>query len=143
MRSETFTDEEIAYLAALPAVEFATPTRIHYADWFRKECMKQYHAGERPSHIFRQAGLPPELVGYKRIERCFARWRREERRKAESKSSQSQQNSQQKRTKAPFGDALGRDTQDLIIEQQARYIATLEKEIDRLKELAGEAEQDQ
>ena len=31
--------------------------------------------GESPTKIFREAGLPPELVGYKRIERSVARWK--------------------------------------------------------------------
>lgn len=28
-----------------------------------------------PTKIFREAGLPPELIGYKRIERSVARWK--------------------------------------------------------------------
>ena len=36
----------------------------------------RYHAGESPVELFREAGLDPSLIGYKRIERCFARWRK-------------------------------------------------------------------
>ena len=38
-------------------------------------CTIRYLAGESPTKIFREAGLPPELVGYKRIERSVARWK--------------------------------------------------------------------
>lgn len=30
--------------------------------------------------IFREAGLDPKLIGYKRIERCIARWKKQEER---------------------------------------------------------------
>ena len=38
-------------------------------------CVIRYLAGESPTKIFREAGLPPELIGYKRIERSVARWK--------------------------------------------------------------------
>ncbi len=37
--------------------------------------MERYYAGESPAAIFREAGLDPSLIGYKRIERSIARWR--------------------------------------------------------------------
>ncbi|MBW3090864.1 hypothetical protein, partial [Bifidobacterium miconisargentati] len=39
---------------------------------------RQYALGRRPVSIFRDAGLDPRLVGYKRIERAFARWKQAE-----------------------------------------------------------------
>ena len=41
--------------------------------------MCRYNAGESPSAIFREAGLDPKLIGYKRVERCIARWKQQER----------------------------------------------------------------
>ena len=41
--------------------------------------MCRYNAGESPSAIFREAGLAPKLIGYKRVERCIARWKQQER----------------------------------------------------------------
>lgn len=70
-----FTPEQVRYLESLPAVRCVRNGRIRYTGRFRDECMRRYAAGERPTAIFREAGLPPELVGYKRIERAFARWR--------------------------------------------------------------------
>ena len=70
-----FSDEEIQLLRGLPAVSNVTRDRITYSDTFRQVCTIRYLAGESPTKIFREAGLPPELVGYKRIERCLARWR--------------------------------------------------------------------
>lgn len=31
--------------------------------------------GDSPTALFRKAGLGPEVIGSKRIERCVARWR--------------------------------------------------------------------
>lgn len=71
-----FSAREIRYLQSLPAVERVTGNRITYTDEFKRECVRRYNAGESPSQIFRRAGLDSSLVGYKRIERCVARWRR-------------------------------------------------------------------
>lgn len=70
-----FSDEEIQLLRGLPAVSNVTRDRITYSDTFRQVCTIRYLAGESPTKIFREAGLPPELVGYKRIERRVARWK--------------------------------------------------------------------
>lgn len=74
-----FTAKERAYLASLPAVESVNTSRIRYSDRFRVEVMCRYNAGESPSAIFREAGLDPKLIGYKRVERCIARWKQQER----------------------------------------------------------------
>ena len=70
-----FSDEEIQLLRGLPAVANVTRNRITYSDAFKQLCTIRYLAGESPTKIFREAGLPPELVGYKRIERSVARWK--------------------------------------------------------------------
>lgn len=69
-----FTAKERAYLASLPAVKSVSPSHIRYTDRFKVEVMCRYNAGESPSAIFREAGLDPKLIGYKRVERCIARW---------------------------------------------------------------------
>ncbi|WP_347010938.1 hypothetical protein [Bifidobacterium dentium] len=71
-----FSPEEVAYLKTLPAVAEAMARRITYSEAFKQSCMRRYHAGESPVKLFREAGLDPALIGYKRIERCFARWRK-------------------------------------------------------------------
>lgn len=71
----TFNDEEIQLLRGLPAVANVTRDRITYSDTFKQVCTIRYLAGESPTKIFREAGLPPDLVGYKRIERSVARWK--------------------------------------------------------------------
>lgn len=71
-----FSAREIKYLESLPAVEHASKERIKYTSEFRRECMRLYAQGESPVRIFRSAGLDPSLIGYKRIERCIARWKR-------------------------------------------------------------------
>ena len=76
-----FTAKERAYLASLPAVKSVSPSHIRYTDRFKAEVMCRYNAGESPSAIFREAGLDPKLIGYKRVERCIARWTQQEERK--------------------------------------------------------------
>lgn len=70
-----FTAQELQYLRSLPAVAAVSSGRIRYVEAFKRECVRKYRAGESPARIFRAAGLDSALIGYKRIERCIARWR--------------------------------------------------------------------
>ncbi|NEG55241.1 HTH domain-containing protein [Bifidobacterium platyrrhinorum] len=118
MAHSTFTKEEVAYLYSLPAVSRVIDGRITYDKAFKRECVRQYLAGRSPSRIFREAGLDPELVGYKRIERCMARW------------------------KERYGDevsgAAGRDGEDLEplpAGHGAAYLKEIGQQIHRIEEL--------
>lgn len=71
----TFSPEEIKHLKSLSAVAEATAKRITYTDDFKRYCVVHYNEGASPVRMFREAGLDPALIGYKRIERCLARWR--------------------------------------------------------------------
>lgn len=73
-----FSPDEINYLKSLPAVSEATSTRITYSEAFKRSSLRRYMAGESPVKLFREAGMSPELIGYKRIERAFARWKKAE-----------------------------------------------------------------
>lgn len=75
-----FSPEEIKYLKSLPAVAEVTEKRITYTDDFKRYCVSHYNEGASPVRMFREAGLDPALIGYKRIERCIARWREAENR---------------------------------------------------------------
>lgn len=79
MMTREFTDSEIRYLRSLRAVDTVTPTRIIYSSEFKKRFLREYLNGKSPSAIFRDAGLPNVIVGMKRIERCTARWAKDER----------------------------------------------------------------
>lgn len=71
-----FDEATRAYLLTLPAVEAVGSTgRISYAPAFRRQAARRLRAGVRPAVVFRAAGLGPEVIGRKRIERCAARWR--------------------------------------------------------------------
>lgn len=61
-------------LAALPAVRAVTEKRIEYSPEFRDEVVRRYAEGDSPVRIFRDHGLEPREIGYKRVERCVARW---------------------------------------------------------------------
>nr|WP_239512285.1 hypothetical protein [Bifidobacterium sp. SMB2] len=60
----------------MPAVTDVVDKRIAYSEAFKVQCMTRYAAGDSPVQIFRDAGLDSSLIGYKRIERCIARWRK-------------------------------------------------------------------
>lgn len=67
--------DELQMLRDLPAVANVSKDRITYSNAFKQVCVIRHLAGESPTKIFREAGLPPELIGYKRIERSVARWK--------------------------------------------------------------------
>lgn len=66
------------YLWTLSAVESVTRKRINYSPVFRADCMRRYKNGESPAVIFREAGLDPKIIGYKRVERCISCWKQAE-----------------------------------------------------------------
>ena len=70
-----FTPEEKQYLASLPAVDYVTDTKIFYNNAFQISCIARYYTGEKPQNIFESAGLYTSMIGYKRVERAFARWK--------------------------------------------------------------------
>ena len=75
-----FTAKTRKYLGSLDAVESVTQYRICYSKEFRDDCMRRYAEGGSPAAIFREAGLDPKIIGYKRVERCIARWKQQEER---------------------------------------------------------------
>lgn len=75
-KKETLTRNEIRRISKNTAVKHVSPTgRIQYEIWFREHIAKELEKGGSPVSLFRAQGLGPELIGYKRIERCCARWR--------------------------------------------------------------------
>ena len=74
MTNVEFTLEEVCYLESLPAIAHVTSKRITYAHGFQVYCMYWYMRGLRPYQIFSSVGMPLELIGAKRIERCISRW---------------------------------------------------------------------
>ena len=76
-RNKPFDEDEIRMLLELDAVETCSKKRITWNHEFIKRAKKELAEGESPTDIFRRAGVGPEIVGHKRIERCAARWRRQ------------------------------------------------------------------
>ena len=72
----SFTDEQMRLLKRNDAISEVSRTRIYYREWFQMQAIMKNRLGMGPTRIFTEAGLPPSLVGYKRIERCMSRWRR-------------------------------------------------------------------
>lgn len=87
-----FTAKTRKYLGTLDAVEAVTQYRICYSKEFRDDCMRRYAEGGSPAAIFREAGLDPKIIGYKRVERCIARWKAEDAAKAEQEQSDAEKN---------------------------------------------------
>lgn len=72
----SFTDEQMRLLKGNDAISEVSRTRIYYREWFQIQAIMKNRLGMGPTRIFTEAGLPPSLVGYKRIERRMSRWRR-------------------------------------------------------------------
>ena len=70
------SDRDISELSLNPYVERAYESRIIYTDNFKKKFIEEYVAGKGPKEIFEDAGFDVEMIGYKRIERAAARWKR-------------------------------------------------------------------
>lgn len=161
--SRPFSAREIRYLQSLPAVERVTQDRITYTEEFKRDCIRRYNAGESPAQIFRRAGLDSSLVGYKRIERCIARWRLTVKPAPDDEDGESFDVPDDKRWVEPVtppvdatrrSDPAERDERlvsydisellkshdadtdilELIISQQARRIDALEREVEQLRD---------
>lgn len=134
--SSVFDAETRRYLEALPAVARVTDSRIYYTTQFREQAMQRYGKGDSPCRIFTDAGMSPKLIGYKRIERAFARWR------ASSHIMISQGSEGRRGTSEDDAQSSAGDPQvDLcvkLIGQQSLEIAELKRQIEALREqLAG------
>ncbi|NMM93293.1 transposase [Bifidobacterium sp. DSM 109957] len=141
-----FTPEEAAYLSMLPAVKHVSSTRISYTHEFKVTCLADYLSGHSPSAFFRQSGLEPSLIGSKRIERCVARWKQDDRLVKEARLAMDKGVSSLFDGKVDVVEpddvtqsvmSLSRDKRydlrDLIIYQQSLHIHELEQEVARLR----------
>ncbi|WP_072724656.1 HTH domain-containing protein [Bifidobacterium lemurum] len=141
-----FTSEEMAYLGMLPVVRHVTHSRISYTHDFKVDCLRAYLSGESPTAIFRKVGLDPSLVGAKRIERCFARWKQSPDLVEEAQLRISNDTGPTypgldesvspydiSRVTLPNSNGKKVDLRDLIIYQQSLHIHELEQEISRLR----------
>ena len=79
-RNKPFDQEERQHLCGLAAVNSCTEKRITWNREFIGRVQSEIEAGGHPTEIFRKAGVGPEVIGRKRIERCVARWREKARR---------------------------------------------------------------
>ena len=76
--SKKLSSKEALELAKRPEVEEVLNTRrgwwIIFTTEFQDEVTLRYLRGEKPASIFRSHNLGPEILGYKRIERCIYHW---------------------------------------------------------------------
>lgn len=138
-----FTNKEIVYLRSLAAVERVSNGRIRYTEQFKRDCIRRYLAGDSPARIFHDAGLDSSLIGYKRIERCIARWRSLYGDGGEPARPLAGEEPDDHTTERTFEPKLrvrngNRDLRDLLIAQQVRRIAELEHQLAELKARADE-----
>lgn len=68
--------EEISILEKNPYVKSVDSLRIVYSEEFKKHFIREYIKGKSPSTIFREAGLVPDVLGNKRVEKAGYRWRK-------------------------------------------------------------------
>lgn len=130
-----FSSERMEYLNALPAVASVSGSRIRYADWFKRECVRLDKEGKSPATLFREAGLGPELIGSKRIERCMNRWRCKAEKDAWNMNDDEM--SSVSESLELLGEAMpgmdGGRLRDMLIIQQAHYIEELERQVESLR----------
>lgn len=72
------TAEDLEILSKNQCIEkiVGDGTRIVWKESFKQHFVDEYIAGKPPIEIFNEAGLTSQLLGYKRIERAAARWRK-------------------------------------------------------------------
>lgn len=119
-----FDKQTQRYLRTLPAVDAVTATRIYYTDEFRREVMRRYDAGGSPTAIFRENGLDPKIIGYKRIERAIARW----------KSGEAKPHKPHDHEPETIADSDTGDPRDMLIVSQALRIVQLEQRVHELEQ---------
>ena len=86
--NKPFDVEERQYLRSLSAVDECSEKRIIWNKYFIHYVESELELGSRPVDLFRSAGVGPEVIGCKRIERCVARWREKARREKEKEKEQ-------------------------------------------------------
>lgn len=124
-----FTEEEINYLKKSPYVTSVDEMKIIYSNEFKFHFMSQYNKGKKPAQIFREAGLHPEILGSKRIERAAARWKESYR--AGSLGAYDYGKGRTRRT--------GKEEWALKFEEQRKQIQKLEDENRKLRAALSEA----
>ena len=123
----SFSSAQIKRLIRLRAVVKVSPSRIRYAEWFKRECVMRADAGESPTYLFRGGGTEGlSLIGEKRIERLHGPMA-EENAAGRSGSGKAARNAcflwiwtRSKNREVSKVDV--RDVRDLIICKQTRYI---------------------
>lgn len=73
-------------------MESVTQYRICYSKEFRDDACAGMPKRRSPAAIFREAGLDPKIIGYKRVERCIARWKAENAEKAAEAAGENKEN---------------------------------------------------
>lgn len=133
--TSAFDEATRAYLSRLPAVSRVGESRIFYADRFREQALREYMAGGSPVEIFRRAGMGPELIGYKRIERAFARWRQSARLASPRPNpGRPRRDAQTYDTNTDTMPVASMDPRDRLIASQALTIAQLQQQIQELQQ---------
>lgn len=75
MARGVLTEADIEALRKNKYVLHAETTRIIYSNEFKFHFIDEINKGKKPTEIFREAGFDIAALGYKRIERCAARWK--------------------------------------------------------------------
>ncbi len=62
-----FSEDQIQELQKSPYVDKVSSKAITYSEEFKTHFLEKYEQGMMPTQIFREAGIPPEIVGKTRI----------------------------------------------------------------------------
>lgn len=62
-------------LASLDAVDRVRGDRVFCSEEFKRHALQCWVDGVKPAVVFEEAGIGPEVIGMKRIERLMRNWR--------------------------------------------------------------------
>jgi len=71
-----FSEEQIQELQSNPYIEKISLKAITYSEEFKHHFLIEYEQGKLPSQIFREAAIPPEIIGQIRIDNFSKRVRK-------------------------------------------------------------------
>jgi putative transposase len=128
MSKKIFSKADIEILSQNPYVKKVSEKSITYTDEFKGFFIIEYHSGTSPTRVFEKAGFSKEMIGYKRIDRAAARWK-----KAYYESGMSGLTDE--RAKNTGRPSCNNPSEHEIIRKQKAKIKLLEAEVELLKKV--------
>ena len=122
-----FSETEVQQLRENPNVDYVTEHEIFFTEAFKQLAWEQKQFGKTLPSIFRENGIDPQILGYKRIEN-FSRRLREKAKNSGDFSDQRQSNHRPKKG----GTAVTLEEKVRLLEHELAYT---QQEVEFLKKI--------